>query len=121
MRARAVTRPCAHRDFEFTESPSGREAGDTFARDDAEPMQLLRILLVGGLAATAACETSPDDPLGHYAYADPVHELRPLFARWEEPWPWVDPWGCTKPTAPEDGPRITDRRRARSPSARCWS
>jgi hypothetical protein len=50
------------------------------------PMKFLRILFASSLLAAAACDTTPDDPLGHYSYATPLHDLLPLFASWDEPW-----------------------------------
>ena len=35
------------------------------------------------LALALGCDTTPDDPLGHYAYAPPLRDLLPMFAGWE--------------------------------------
>jgi hypothetical protein len=46
-------------------------------------MTRLRRLLPCCLALLLGCDTTPDDPLGHYAYTEPLRDLRPLFAAWD--------------------------------------
>lgn len=46
-------------------------------------MQLLRITAAAALVLSLGCDTTPDDPLGHYAYVQPVRDLLPLFAAWD--------------------------------------
>jgi hypothetical protein len=46
-------------------------------------MKLPRITAACGLVLALGCETTPDDPLGHYGYVEPVRDLLPLFAAWD--------------------------------------
>lgn len=51
-------------------------------------MKLPRIIAASGLVLALGCdETTPDDPLGHYGYVEPVRDLMPLFAAWDSSLP----------------------------------
>jgi hypothetical protein len=53
-------------------------------------MTPLRRLFPSCVALLLGCDdTTPDDPLGHYAYAEPVRELLPMFAAWDASEPVV--------------------------------
>lgn len=46
-------------------------------------MKRIRILAACCLVSSLGCDTTPDDPLGHYTYVEPVRDLLPLFAAWD--------------------------------------